>query len=214
MVLKIYGFPFSTATRLVVFVCKEKQIPYELITVDLFKGEHKQPAYTKFHPFGQVPYIDDDGFILFESRPIVRYLLKKHASQGTQGLLPTNPQAEARAEQALSIEASSFDPNVSGIVTELYFKPQRGLGTDEANLARLKDTLNEKLDAYEVILSKQKFLGGDSITIGDLAHAPYGTLLETVGQGEFFTSRPNVARWWKEVTSRPAWEAVKAECVL
>ena len=57
MVLTLYGFPMSTCTRLVALVCKEKEIPYTLVSIDLTKGEQKAPGFTKFQPFGQVPYI-------------------------------------------------------------------------------------------------------------------------------------------------------------
>ena len=57
MVLKLYGFPRSTCTRLVALICKEKGIPYELIVIDLSKREQKKPEYVKFQPFGQIPYI-------------------------------------------------------------------------------------------------------------------------------------------------------------
>ncbi|OJA20701.1 hypothetical protein AZE42_12978 [Rhizopogon vesiculosus] len=55
--VKLYGFPTSTCTRLVALVCKEKEVPYELIPVDLTKGEQKAPDFVAKQPFGQVPYI-------------------------------------------------------------------------------------------------------------------------------------------------------------
>ena len=57
MVLKLYGFPMSTYTRLVALTCKEKDIPYELVPVNFAKGEHKAADFVKIQPFGQVPYI-------------------------------------------------------------------------------------------------------------------------------------------------------------
>jgi len=55
--VKLYGYPMSTCTRLVALVCMEKEIPYELIKIDLAKGEHKFPDFVAKQPFGQVPYI-------------------------------------------------------------------------------------------------------------------------------------------------------------
>jgi glutathione S-transferase len=57
MVLKLYGYNYSTCTRRVGAVLKEKNVPFEFIPVDLTKGEHKQPEYLKKQPFGVVPYI-------------------------------------------------------------------------------------------------------------------------------------------------------------
>jgi glutathione S-transferase len=57
MVLKLYGLHASTFTRLVAAVLFEKQVPFELVKVDIFKGENKTPEFLSKHPFGQVPYI-------------------------------------------------------------------------------------------------------------------------------------------------------------
>ena len=73
MVLKLYGNPHSTCTQRVLTVLHELAIPHELVVIDFAKGEHKAPAFLAVQPFGQVPYIDDDGFKLFESTPIARH---------------------------------------------------------------------------------------------------------------------------------------------
>ena len=57
MVLKLYGYPMSTCTRLVALTCKEKNIPYELVLIKFANREHKAAEYVKIQPFGQVPYI-------------------------------------------------------------------------------------------------------------------------------------------------------------
>ncbi|KAG2074853.1 glutathione S-transferase [Suillus decipiens] len=206
--VKLYGSPLSTCTRLVALVCREKIIPYEFIKVDLAKGEHKQAAFTANQPFGEVPYIDDDGFILYESRAIARYLIKKYPNQGT-ALIPTDPKAEGLFEQAASTEAFNFTAFVGPIVLEKVLSPRLGLQPNEDRINELLATLKPQLDAYDVILGKQKYLAGDSVTLADLAHLPYGTAFYGVGYAELFDSRPNVARWWKDISSRPTWLAVK-----
>lgn len=124
MVLKLYGNPMSTCTKRVAVVLIEKKVPFEVVAIDFSKNEHKSAAFTAKQPFGQVPYIDDDGFILFESRAIARYVAYKYASQGTP-LVPAveDLQAYARFEQAASIESSNFDPFASGVAMEKVFKP-------------------------------------------------------------------------------------------
>ena len=57
MVLKLYGAYRSPYVRLVAAVLQEKQVPFELVSVDLPNGEHKSPEYLAKHPFGQIPCI-------------------------------------------------------------------------------------------------------------------------------------------------------------
>lgn len=72
MVLKLYGSAMSTSRVLVTIL--EKELPYEFILVDISKGDHKSDEYKKMQPFGKVPALDDDGFWMFESRAICKYL--------------------------------------------------------------------------------------------------------------------------------------------
>lgn len=142
MVLKIHGHAIAPLVRLVAEVCKEKEIPYEVVNVAVYKGEHKTPAFKQFQPFGQVPYIvrdtlhtgsassltslrvnqDDDGFVLYEARAICRYLVRKYEGQGTPGLVPKDLKNEALFEQAASIEYSNFYPFALGLATEKIIK--------------------------------------------------------------------------------------------
>lgn len=72
MVLKLYGPAMSTSRVLVTIL--EKELPYEFILIDIAKGDQKSEEYRKLQPFGKVPVLDDDGFLIFESRAICKYL--------------------------------------------------------------------------------------------------------------------------------------------
>ena len=122
MVLKVYGNPVSTCTKRVLTVAEELGVPYELVVVDFSKGEHKAPEFTKHQPFGQVPYLDDDGFIVYESRAIARYLALKYGGIGKLIPDPTDVQKTALFEQAASVEASNFDAFASQLAWENIYK--------------------------------------------------------------------------------------------
>ncbi|GLB40879.1 putative glutathione S-transferase [Lyophyllum shimeji] len=192
MVLKLHGVAMSTCSQRVLVVLREKQVPFELIEVDFANREHKSPEFLAKQPFGQIPYIDDDGFILYESRAICRYIAAKYADQGTN-LVPTGLKQNALFEQAASIEQSNFEPSAYGAVFENLFKPLHGLVPDQTVFEEHLKKLDAKLDAYEVILSKQKYLAGDEITLADLFHLPYGTYLAQAGSN-IMETKPNVAR--------------------
>ncbi|KAG2018450.1 glutathione S-transferase [Coprinopsis cinerea AmutBmut pab1-1] len=208
MVLKLYGWSKSTCTQRVATTLHEKKVPFEFVMVDLFKGESKTPEYLMKQPFGQVPYLDDDGFILYESRAIARYIAEKYANQGTNLIPMKDLQSRALFEQAASIETADFDQFAGKAVFEMVFKPMMGGKSDQKVFDDLIATLSSKLDVYDKILAKQKYLAGNEITLADLFHLPYGVLLSTAGS-EIMQSKPNVARWFNEMQARPSWKAVK-----
>ncbi|KAJ7486983.1 glutathione S-transferase [Mycena latifolia] len=202
MVIKLYGNAQAVGgTLAVAMTLVEKQIPFEMVPVDFAARGHKAPEYLALHPFGQVPLIDDDGFILYESRAICRYLAEKHADQGTP-LLPTEIKAKAQFEQAASIEYSNFQPYAWTIYIEGLSKARKGLQKDEAAFDDAVAQLAAKLDVYERILGTQKFLAGDEFTLADLFHVSFGCLLAPAGCDLLTTKGPNVARWWNDITSR------------
>ena len=149
MVFKLYGSYASPYVRLVAAVLLDKQVPFELVPVDLANGEHKSPEYLSKHPFGQIPCIvcyllilfesatvihstclfslfvwlgqDDDGFILYESKAISYYIASKYPNQGTP-LLPTGLEATALFQQAVAVEASHFNDHATKALGEIIYK--------------------------------------------------------------------------------------------
>ncbi|KAH8822345.1 thioredoxin-like protein [Flagelloscypha sp. PMI_526] len=209
MVLKFHGFNNSPCGKRVGIICQEKKIPFEFIQVDITKGQHKSPEYMQYQPFGQVPYIEDNGFIVYESRAICRYLDDKY-DQGPK-LVPTDIEGKALFEQAASIESFNFDPFAFGAVREKLFKPQFiGAPADMEIYNGFIARLETSLDAYESILSKQPYLAGNTLTLVDLFHLPYGVLLAAAGSSCIIDEkRPHVARWWKGLVERESWNEVK-----
>ncbi|KAK7045332.1 hypothetical protein VNI00_007581 [Paramarasmius palmivorus] len=209
MVLKLYGTIHSPCATRVMIVLHEKQIQYELINVDLAKGEQQTAPHLAKQPFGQVPILDDNGFILYESRAICRYVAIKYANQGTKLVPdPTKDGLEALAlfEQAASIETSDFDWFTAKAVYENVFKRFHGETPDPKIFSELIQGLEGKLKVYEVILGKQKYLAGDNLTLADLFHLSYGSMLDIAGSDIMSKQGPNVTRWWKEISSRPSWQ--------
>ncbi|KAJ6538086.1 glutathione S-transferase [Mycena capillaripes] len=209
MVLKLYGSPSSGGgTASVAMVLVEKQIPFEYIPVNLSAGEQKTAEYLAKNPFGQAPVLDDDGFLLYESRAICRYIAEKYEGQGP-ALIPTELKAKALFEQAASIEFANFEPYVQTIYFETSLKPMLKIPVDQAGLDRAISELSAKLDVYEIILGKQKYLAGDELTLADLFHIGFGPTIARGGCDLLTSKGPNVARWWKDITSRSSWLSIK-----
>ncbi|KAG6329251.1 hypothetical protein ID866_9838 [Astraeus odoratus] len=140
---------------------------------------------------------NDNRFILYKSRAIVRYLVKKHANQGMPELILTGLKEEVLFEQAVSIKAFNFNLFICSIVANNLFKLQVGpamlhqLQTDIKVVKEWLAQLNTKLDTYKVILIKQRYLAGDMSGYPDL-----------------FKGRPSVERWWNELYNRPTWQEI------
>ncbi|KAJ7724623.1 glutathione S-transferase [Mycena metata] len=210
MVLKLYGTSEAgSSTSIVALVLAEKQIPFEHIVVDLGAQEQKTPEFLAMHPFGQVPVIDDDGFILYESRAICRYLAEKYADQGTQ-LLPKTLEGRALVEQAASVELANFNPVLVRAGKEVFRQRRRNV-PDRALIAEVMAGLEAKLDVYEVVLGKHNFLARDEFTLADLFHLSYVVWIELSGIDVMTSRGPNVKRWWTELVSRPEWVKMVAE---
>ncbi|KAF5342020.1 hypothetical protein D9611_002057 [Ephemerocybe angulata] len=211
MVLTLYGNSYSPCAKRVAQVLVEKQVPFKVVIIDFKKGEQKAASFVEKQPFGQVPLLDDDGYFIYESRAIARYIAEKYPDQGTP-LIPKDLRARGLFEQALSIELNDFDAYISPPVHEVIFKPFLGLTPDREAFDQMVIQLEAKLDVYEKILSKQKYLAGDELTLADLFHLPYGVLLGPAGSNALDTpKRPNLSRWFKELVARPSWQAVKDE---
>ncbi|KAJ6580575.1 glutathione S-transferase, partial [Mycena vulgaris] len=148
--------------------------PFELVVTEVAKGDHTAPEYVAkhMHPLPSVltpRWHDDDGFILYESCAICHYLAEKHVGRGTT-LLPATLEGNALFEQAASIEFANFYPQIMKIRIETLYKKRMSLPIDEAALAQGRSDRCAKLDVYEVILGKPRFLAGDAFTLADRFH--------------------------------------------
>lgn len=196
--VKLYGNPFSTCTRKVLATLAETKTPYEFIVVDFAKGEHKQPPHLSRQPFGQVPAIDDDGFELFESRAICRYLSEKTESP----LMPRDPKQRARMEQWLSVETSNFTPHAMKFIFHHVFqRPQEPAALEHAGAA-----LETCLEVLSKPLSAGPYLTGEQFTLADIGLMPYVEYLMATPVAKTLEKYPAVTSWWSRVSERPSWK--------
>jgi len=205
MVLQIAGTMHSPPYQTALLTAIETGASYTIIPVDFLNGDSHLPKNVAYSLFGTVPYLIDDDFSLYESRAIARYIAAKQKSN----LIPdvSDLKKMAKFEQAASVE-QSFAPLILAVGLDAIWAP--GLSDDAAKAKHLAD-LNKKLDVFETILSKQKYFAGDKLTLIDLFFLPFTTAVVEQGKFDFFpeATRPNLARWWKEISLRPFWQAVK-----
>lgn len=205
--MKVFGHPASTCTRKVLLTLNEKHQGYEFITVNLAKGEHKSAEHLKHQPFGVVPVIDDNGFFLYESRAIIRYL---DAKLPGISLTPKEPHNYGLMEQWMSVEQSYFSGPVIQIVKQCLWAPKQGHTSDPNIVDPAQKQVELALDVIEVALKKQRFLADNEFSLADICWMPYMQYLFAAGKGDLILHRHHVAKWWEFVSTRPTWEAVNA----
>ncbi|KAJ3284547.1 hypothetical protein HK104_009876 [Borealophlyctis nickersoniae] len=211
MTLKLHGAYFSTCTQRVSIILKEKNVPFHMVVVDFMKGEHKGPEHLKIQPFGMIPFLEDEGFHLYESRAIARYLEAKYKDQGTPLLPPASDlKATALAEQWMSVEFANFDAHAGLIAFEILYKRFFNMETNPARVTELRAKLEATLDVYNTILGTRPYLAGDQVSLADLFHLPNGAKLIEAGLEEAFTLRPNVKAWWDRISARKSWKETVA----
>lgn len=201
--LKIYGHPVSTCTRKVLMTLAETNTPGELITVDFATGEHKQPPHLARQPFGRVPALDDDGFAMFESRAICRYLNERAGG----ALVPQDAKGRARMEQWISVETSEFSAHAMKFIYEHTFKrPQ-----DAATLDSAKQALAVTCEVLEKRLTESAFLAGETFTLADICFMPYLEYCMASPAREIFAPYAALGAWWSKISARPAWGKVSGK---
>jgi glutathione S-transferase len=196
--LKILGRATSSNVQKVVWICEELNVPYERTDIGGPFGGNDKVEYLSLNPNGRVPTIDDDGFVLWESNAIVRYLADKHGT-GTP-LRPDDVRARASADRwmdwTLSTLAGTHVPVYQGLVRT----PEAE--RDMAKIAAARDGWAKANEVLETWLADHEYLSGDEFGIGDIPASPFTFRWFNLDiERENF---PNLKRWHKAICARPA----------
>lgn len=157
----------------------------------------------KRHPWGKVPAIETaDGFMIYESRPICRYLAKRYSLP----LLPSESDIEAVTlfEQAQNDEMLYFAEPAGKISFEKFAKKLMGLSPDEVVVSKAIQSLETFFNVSEHLLQQKDYMAGNDFTLVDIYYVPLIYRLFTCGYGDLITGRKNVSAWWSRCTCRPA----------
>src|SRR5215468_9647910 len=120
----LFGAAYSVYVRAARLALAEKGVPYRLVEVDIFAADGPPPDYLERHPFMRIPAFEHDGFRLYESGAITRYVDDAFAGPS---LMPPTPRARARANQIISIlDNYGYRPMVWDIFVERVRAPAQG----------------------------------------------------------------------------------------
>jgi len=184
--LRIWGRVNSVNVKKVLWAAEELGLEYERLDAGMQFGVTKTPEYLKMNPNSLVPTIEDDGFVLWESHSIVRYLAAKH---GMGTLCPPDLRARADAERWMDW-AFTFQNAMRAVFWNLIRtapekRDMKAVDEGRAQSAKLLEVLERNLE-------KKPYVAGNAFTMGDI---PIGC---------------EVQRWMRVPIERPAFPQVEA----
>jgi glutathione S-transferase len=204
--LKILGRVTSINVQKVVWCADELGLAYERVDVGGKFGGNDTPEYLAKNPNGYVPTIEEDGFVLYESNPIVRYLAARDAARK---LWPEDLRDRADADRWMEWQSNTFTPAMRDAFWHLVRTPpeKRDAAAIEASRAKTEKCA-AILDAH---LAKRRYLTGERFTAADVVvgcsvHRWLNLPLERV-------ARPNIERYYGELKARPASRQVTGQAV-
>ena len=195
--LLIKGRASSSNVQEVLWCCDELGIPYERQDIGRQFGGNDTAEFLALNPNGTVPVIIEDGFTLWESNAVVRYLAAKH---GAGSLYPNDLRERARADRwmdwQLAVLGRVFTPLFHGLVRDA---PE---DRDLAKIAAARDNVEAKLAMLDRYLADSAWVAGDNFTMGDIPVGIYGYRWYKLEIERH--PLPNLERWYGALAQRPA----------
>ena len=206
MTLRIHAFTRSPRAFKVLFAANYLELDYELVFVDLTKGQQASAEFLKLNPNGRMPVLEEDGYVLWESNAIVNYLASKKPAMG---LLPEETKARLQIEKWQFWESGHWDPACAILVFERVVKPQFGRGeTSQSEIARGTQLLERLAKVLDGQLSQHRYVAGDTMTVADIS---IGSVLCLSQAAKFpLENHRNIQRWEAGLKSLPAWSKTVA----
>jgi glutathione S-transferase len=198
--LKVWGRNTSSNVQKVIWALAEMQVPFERIDVGGAFAKTKDPFYLAMNPNSLVPTLEeDDGFTMWESNSIVRYLAAKH---GSRTLEPADLKTRARAQMWMDWQLSVMALAITPVFWQLIRTPadQR----DSGAIAAGKEKTIAAARIMDAQLGKTQYLAGNEFSYGDI---PVGIMIYRYVQ--LIPERPatpNLDRWYAAISSRAAFK--------
>jgi len=207
----VYGIPGSPFLRSVEIALKEKGADYRL--QPLAPSESKSPEHLKRHPFGRIPSFEHDGFSLYETQAIIRYLDQVFPEPA---LTPDDPRQRARMNQIIGIIEWYFFPKAAApIAFQRIIGPVLlGLPTDEKVISNAIPMAQPCFAELDRLLGNQDYLAGDRISIADIMLGAQLDLLSETPEGAQLMAGTRLVAWLERLKSRPSFLATEPPAML
>ncbi|MER9289996.1 glutathione S-transferase family protein [Mesorhizobium sp. M0518] len=194
----VYGADYSVYVRIVRLVLAEKGIDYALVPVDVFAAEGIPAWYFEHHPFGRIPAFEHDGFRLFETSAITRYVDEVFEGPALQ---PADPRGRARMNQIIGmLDAYAYRSMVWDVAVERLEKD----APDERLIARGLSQASKALQTLSSLKAPGSWLLGDRLTLADLHAVPIIGYFVKVAEGQKLLAEfAEIQAWWDRVAKLP-----------
>jgi glutathione S-transferase len=192
--LRIYGIARTRAFR-VLWIAEELGLSYEHLPIEIGDAGAGSPEFRKINPNGRLPFIEDNGFVLFESLAITFYLAKKHSN----GMLyPGGPEAEARAWQWSFWAIAEVDRGVN--IWSLHAVRLPEAERDATKREEALKVIAKPFRILDTAVAQQPYLLGDTFTIADLNVAAVISRAVDID----LSAVPSLKAWLMRCLDRPA----------
>ncbi len=202
--LVIYGIPGSPFVRAVQIAMQEKAAPWRMAVLQ--PGETKGEAHLARHPWGRMPAVEHDGFALYETQAIVRYIDQVFPGPSLQ---PSEAREAARMNQVMGINDWYLFPKAVAVIgfQRIVGPALMGITTDEALCGAAAPEAERCVRALDVILGDNPFLAGGSFSLADLMVGPQLDFLGATPEGEAALSGTRLGAWMERMRARPSFQA-------
>jgi len=209
--ITVHGIPGSPFLRSVEIALKEKDVPYQLRAMS--PADMKTSEHLERHPFGRIPMFEQDGFRLYETQAIIRYIDDIFPDAP---LVPSDPRARARMNQVIGIiEWYLFPKAAAPIGFQRIIGPKLlGLPSDEAIVAEALPMARTCIAELERLLGDDAYLGGDRITIADIMLGAQLDLLTQCAEGRELISGTRLEPWLDRMRSRKSFAETRPPAAL
>lgn len=197
--LRIWGRKNSVNVQKVLWCAAELGLDFERIDAGGAFGRVRDPDYLAMNPNAMIPTIEDDGFVLWESNAIVRYLAAKH---GAGTLCPSDLHARADADRWMDWQQTTIGPPMGPVFMGLIRTPEpdRDLKLIEASRAKAADAwriLDARLKGRDFVLGERLTMA--DIPLGCMTYRWYALPIER-------PELPSLKAWYDRLASRPAFQ--------
>ncbi|XP_050744733.1 glutathione S-transferase D6 [Drosophila biarmipes] len=194
--MNLYNMSGSPSTRAVMMTAKAVGVELNSIQVNTFVGEQLKPEFVKINPQHTIPTLVDNGFVVWETRAIVVYLVEQYGKDDS--LYPKDPHKQARINQLLYFDIGTLYETIAK-----YFFPLLRTGKPGS-----QESFGKLIAAFSLLntfLEGQDYVAGSRLSVADIV------ILATVSTTEMvdfdLEQFPNVVRWYKNAQRvTPGWD--------